>query len=120
PGAGPGEHLRVPGSVLQPGPPALVTGVLVSGRVQADPQPETPVTSTPFFLGKTNPRHRFNVGKPGETEAGSAWTQPCRGRAGPTLRRWPPARAPVGSCYRVRVFPARPLRDAMVWASTGV
>src|SRR5262245_36858556 len=63
------------------------------------------------------------IGPPGETEAGSAGTQPCRGIAGPTVRRWTPARAPVDSCYRGRVtHPLRPsgLDSIPVGAFTGV
>jgi transposase InsO family protein len=54
PGAGPGEHLRVRRGVLQPRPPALLPGARVPRGVRADAQPETPLTSTPLFLGMTS------------------------------------------------------------------
>ena len=53
PRGGQGEHLRVHRGVLQPRPPALLPGVLVPGGVRAVAQPEPPLTSSPFFLGKS-------------------------------------------------------------------
>lgn len=48
-----GEHLRGHRGVLQPRPPALLPGLLVSGGIRAVAQPEKPSTSAPVFLGKT-------------------------------------------------------------------
>ncbi len=50
---------------------------------------------------------RAIVAWPGETEVGSAGTQPNQGIARPTVRRWMQCRAPVGPRYRSHVFPSR-------------
>src|SRR5205823_4587114 len=45
--------------VLQPRPAALLLGVFVSGGIGADALPEPPLTSAPFFLGKTSSHTLF-------------------------------------------------------------
>src|SRR5262249_1569509 len=48
---GEGEHLRVHRGVLQPHPPALVTGVRHPGRVRANAQPDPPLNAVHFSWG---------------------------------------------------------------------
>src|SRR5262249_60749897 len=64
PRRGEGAHLRVRRSVLQSRPLALLLGVLVPGGVRAYAQPEAPLTSTPFSLGKINRRLASGVQVP--------------------------------------------------------
>ena len=49
------EYIEV---LLQPRPPALLAGVRLPGGVRADVQPEPPLTSCPFFVGKNYATHK--------------------------------------------------------------
>jgi putative transposase len=55
-------------SVLQPRPPALVTGVRRPGRVRAEAQPDPPLTSCPLSLGKISRRFPSQEGTSNKQE----------------------------------------------------